>query len=190
MLTQINPALIPNILPCQPMQCLWQQLAITLNMKYHLSQMILIETTNPLSRSTSKKLFDLIAKLPSNNSLPLLTPSYHMDKHTLPTNGFHQNYQTSTHTQLIIFLWLFSGQFYSPALHTPDNFWTGLKGSKVSNKPQEGPGDREEAWGWLGAQTWRKWATWTSRRESCLRFSVLSSTWWRLASQGQGSLQQ
>jgi len=43
-------------------------------------------------------------------------------------------------------------------------------------EPQEGPGDREEAQGQLGAQTWRKWATWVSRRESCLSFSVSSST--------------
>ncbi len=71
-----------------------------------------------------------------------------------------------------------------------DNFWTGLKCPKVRNWPQEGPEDREEAWGQLGAQTWRKWATWASRRESCLSFSVLSSTCKRRASQGQGSLQQ
>jgi len=73
---------------------------------------------------------------------------------------------------------------------TGDNFEPVWRVQKLGNGPQEGPEDREEAWGRLGAQTWRKWATWVSRRESCLSFSVLSCPWRRQASQGQGSLQQ
>jgi len=76
------------------------------------------------------------------------------------------------------------------ALYSMTTFEPVLRVQKLGNGPQEGPEDREEAWGRLGAQTWRKWATWTSRRESCLSFSVLSSTCKRRASQGQGSLQQ
>jgi len=56
--------------------------------------------------------------------------------------------------------------------------------------PRKGLGTDRRLGGWLEAQTGRKWATSASRRESCLSFSVLSSTLRRWASQGQGSLQQ
>jgi len=47
-------------------------------------------------------------------------------------------------------------------LTTFDHF----EGSKAGNGPQEGPGDRGEAWGWLEGQAEKKWVTWASRRES------------------------
>ncbi len=55
---------------------------------------------------------------------------------------------------------------------------------------RNGLGTERRLEGRLEAQTGRKWATLTSRRESCLSFSVLSSILRRWASQGQGSLQQ
>jgi len=60
----------------QLMQSLWQQLKITQTLINHLSSMILLNTTNHRSRTTSKNLFDLITELP-------------MQPMALPTNLSH-----------------------------------------------------------------------------------------------------
>jgi len=62
----------------------------------------------------------------------------------------------------------------------------GLKHPKVEEWTQKEPEDREEAWGQIGVLTFGKWATWVSRRESCLSFSILSSTLEKMGLQGSG----
>ncbi len=72
------------------MQSLWQQLKITQTLIDCLSSMILLDTTNHQSQTTSKNLFDLITELPPMQPMVLLTNLSHFLQETLFTSTIYR----------------------------------------------------------------------------------------------------